>query len=102
MRENIRCLISTGISGVFLIVALGLTMHFFPVRLETINDKQVLIVATRCWRTLQPGDLIMDEEGNLVGITESESQRPEEVMKNILQSKETRERVLFTSAEGVL
>ena len=102
MSSNAKQILSSVLGAVCLVFAMGLTVHLFPIHvIENGNDPEAFI-STRCWRNLQAGDLVVNEKGQMVGITEDESLDANEIIHNVISTKPTTERVLFTTAEGVL
>lgn len=102
MSSNVKQVLSSVLGAVCLVFALGLTVHLFPIHvIENGNDPEAFI-STRCWRNLQVGDLVVNEKGQMVGITEDVSLDEKEIIHNIISTSPTTERVLFTTAEGVL
>ncbi|MBC5685351.1 hypothetical protein H8R94_01755 [Roseburia sp. NSJ-9] len=102
MSSNAKQILSSVLGAVCLAFAIGLTTKLFPVYAIGNADKLDFVIATRCWRNLQAGDLVVNEKGQMVGITEDESLDGKEIIHNIISTSPTTERVLFTTAEGVL
>ena len=102
MSSNAKQILSSVLGVLCLVFAISMAAKLFPVYAIGNGDSQDLVVATRCWRNLQAGDLVVNEKGQMVGITEDESLDANEIIHNIISTKPTTERVLFTTAEGVL
>lgn len=102
MSSNAKQILSSVLGVLCLAFAISMAAKLFPVYAIGNGDSQDLVVATRCWRNLQAGDLVVNEKGQMVGITEDESLDANEIIYNIISTKPTTERVLFTTAEGVL
>lgn len=102
MSSNAKQILSSVLGVLSLAFAISMAAKLFPVYAIGNGDSQDLVVVTRCWRNLQAGDLVVNEKGQMVGITEDESLDANEIIHNIISTKPTTERVLFTTAEGVL
>lgn len=102
MSSNAKQILLSVLGVLCLAFAISMAAKLFPVYAIGNGDSQDLVVATRCWRNLQAGDLVVNEKGQMVGITEDESLDANEIIHNIISTKPTTERVLFTTAEGVL
>ena len=102
MSSNAKQILASVLGVLCLAFAISMAAKLFPVYAIGNGDSQDLVVATRCWRNLQAGDLVVNEKGQMVGITEDESLDANEIIHNIISTKPTTERVLFTTAEGVL
>ena len=102
MSSNAKQILSSVLGAGCLVFAMGLTVHLFPIHvIENGNDPEAFI-STRCWRNLQVGDLVVNEKGQMVGITEDVSLNAKEIIHNIISVKPTTERVLLTTEEGLL
>ena len=87
---------------VCLFFSIALTAYMFPVHIMEEDHNQVLTISTKCWRKLQPGDLVINEKGQVVGVTDEMKLPLSETFVNVVSKKHATERVLFTTAEGIL
>ena len=101
MSSNAKQILSSVLGAVCLAFAIGLTTKLFPVYAIGNADKLDFVIATRCWRNLQAGDLVVNEKDRWLALQRT-SLDANEIIHNIISTKPTTERVLFTTAEGVL